>query len=186
MGLPGDVTEKLQAWSRGDQSALAELIPMVYEELCCIAEKYLRKERADHTIQTSALVHEAYIELTGQNEIECQNRKHFFAIAAKVMRRILVDYAVAKQTAKRGGKVYKIALDEINDLAEKQEIEIIRLNEALEALAVQDPKKCQLIELRFFVGLSIEETAELMNISVASANREWRLAKAWLCREVKR
>lgn len=186
MSLPGEVTEKLQAWSKGDSSALTELIPMVYEELCAIANRYLRREAPNHTIQTSALVHEAYMELIGDHEIEWQSRKHFFAIVAKVMRRILVDYAVAKQTAKRGGKVYKISVDELLDLPEKQELEIISLNDALEALAIQDPKKCQLIELRFFVGLSIEETATVMNLSVATANREWRLAKAWLYREIKR
>lgn len=186
MGSPGNITERLQAWSKGDQSALAELIPMVYEQLCDIADKYLRKERPNHTIQTSALVHEAYLQLMDQQRIEWQNRAHFLAIAAKVMRRILVDYAVAKQTAKRGGKIYKISIDEIHNLPEKRDWEITELDDALETLTVQDPTKCQLIELRFFVGLSIEETAQVMNISVATANREWRLAKAWLYREIKK
>lgn len=185
MGLHGNITEKLQAWSKGDQSALAELIPMLYDQLCDIADKYLRKERPNHTIQTSALVHEAYLQLMDEHKIDWQNRAHFLAIAAKVMRRILIDYAVAKQTAKRGGKIYKIPINEIYNLPEKQDWEITKLDDALEALAAQDPTKCQLIELRFFVGLSIEETAQIMNISVATANREWRLAKAWLYREIK-
>lgn len=179
-----DVTELLIAWNEGNQESLERLLPAVYDELRKLARSYLRRERPDHTLQATALVHEAYLRLIDQNSVTWQNRAHFFGIAAQMMRRILVNHAVAKQTDKRGGGVQKLSLDEAISLAEERELDLIALDDALKTLAEFDPRQSQIVELRFFGGLSIEETAEVLNISPATIKREWSTAKMWLHREL--
>jgi len=176
---PSDVTKLLLAWSDGDKEALEKLLPLVYRELKNIADRYLRRERSDHTLQTTALVHEAYMKLIDQRNVQWQNRAHFFGIAAQAMRRILVDHARSYKTDKRAGE--KISLEDGNlDISEKRASDLLVLDEALEALGQLDPQKSRIVELRFFGGLSIEETAEVLGIGTATVNRQWRLAKAWL------
>jgi RNA polymerase sigma factor (TIGR02999 family) len=176
---PSDVTQLLLAWSNGDKDALERLLPLVYRELKQIADRYLRRERQDHTLQTTALVHEAYMKLVDQRNVQWQNRAHFFGIAAQAMRRILVDHARGYQTDKRGGE--KISLDDDNiNISEQRASDLIALDEALQSLAELDQQKSRIVELRFFGGLSIEETAEVLGIGTATVNRQWRLAKAWL------
>ena len=176
---PSDVTQLLLAWSNGNKEALEHLLPLVYRELKQIADRYLRRERSDHTLQTTALVHEAYMKLIDQRNVQWQNRAHFFGIAAQAMRRILVDHARGYQTDKRAG--IKISLDnEKIDISEQRASDLLALDEALEELSELDPQKSRIVELRFFGGLSIEETAEVLGIGTATVNRQWRLAKAWL------
>jgi RNA polymerase sigma factor (TIGR02999 family) len=184
MDSPKEVTQMLMAWRKGDKTALDKLLPVVYDELHRIAGNYLRRERPNHTLQTTALVHEAYLRLADEQDIQWQNRTHFFAVAAQMMRRILVNYAVAQKTEKRGGDLFKLPLDEAILLPEKQNMDILALNDALNDLEIMDPRKSRIVELRFFAGLSNEEIAEVMEISLATVNREWRLIKAWLYNEV--
>jgi RNA polymerase sigma factor (TIGR02999 family) len=180
---PHDITQLLVASSRGDSDALNQLLPMVYDELRRLADRYLRREREDHTLQATALVHEAYLRLVDQN-VPWQNRAHFFGIAAEMMRRILIDHARGLQAAKRGSGGIKLALDEVIDLSDERAADLIALDDALKALAEIDPQKSRIVELRFFAGLSIEETAKVLDIGTATVIRQWRMAKAWLFHEV--
>jgi RNA polymerase sigma factor (TIGR02999 family) len=178
------VTELLVRWRDGDQRALDELMPLVYTELHRLAARCMRGERAGHTLQTSALVNEAYMRLAGHEEIRWQNRTHFFAIAAQAMRRILVDHARRGGNRKRGGGAHKVALDEALIVSEERVAEVVALDDALKQLAEVSPRKSQLVELRFFGGLSIEEAAEVLGVSPGTAMRDWTFTKAWLRREI--
>jgi RNA polymerase sigma factor (TIGR02999 family) len=180
-----EVTSLLAASSQGDVEALDKLLPLVYAELRKLAGRYLRRERPDHSLQATALVHEAYLRLIGQ-EVSWQNRAHFFGVAAEMMRRILIDNARKHQASKRGSGAIKLALDEALDMADEKAAELVALDDALRALAVFDPQKSKIVELRFFGGLSIEETAEVVGLSPATVVRQWKLAKAWLYHEVNR
>jgi len=177
------VTELLVASHKGDPEALNKLLPLVYDELRRVAERYLRRERPDHTLQATALVHEAYIRLVDQ-DVPWQNRAHFFGIAAEMMRRILIDHARGLQAAKRGSGGIKLPLDDVINLSVERATDLIVLDEAMTALAEIDPQKSRIVELRFFGGLSIEETAEVLGLGTATIIRQWKLAKAWLYREV--
>jgi RNA polymerase sigma-70 factor, ECF subfamily len=181
-----DVTGLLLAWGRGDQSAADQLVPAVYDELRRQAERAMRREGGEHTLQATALVHESYLRLVDQRRVEWRNRAHFFAIASTVMRRILVDHARARLTAKRGGGVVPITLAgaERGGAPETDEVDLLALHEALERLAVLDPEQARLVELRYFGGLTIEETSEALGVSPATVKREWALARAWLRREL--
>ncbi len=181
---PKPVTELLLAWGHGDQHALQELMPLVYRELRRLAHGRLGHERPDHTLQTTALVHEAYIRLVDQQDASWKNRAQFFAVAAQMMRRILVDYARARQYAKRGGSAQQVELDEAIVVSSDRAPEVVALDEALMRLAELDSRKSRLVELRFFGGMSIEETAEVLGVSPGTVMRDWTLAKAWLQREM--
>jgi RNA polymerase sigma-70 factor, ECF subfamily len=181
---PQEVTRLLIAWRNGDQAALNELLPLVYQELRRLARRRLGRERDGHTLQTTALVHEAYLRLIDQKETQWQNRAHFFAIAAQMMRRILVDHARARQYQKRGGKARQVSLDEALEVSDERAAEVVALDEALTALAEFDERKSRMVELRFFGGLSIEETAEVLQVSPGTVMRDWTLAKTWLQREI--
>ena len=185
MTLPeqSSVTALLVASHKGDPEALNKLLPLVYDELRRVAERYLRRERPDHTLQATALVHEAYIRLIDQ-DVPWQNRAHFFGIAAEMMRRILIDHARGLQAAKRGSGGIKLPLDDVINLSDERAADLIVLDEAMQALAEIDPQKSRIVELRFFGGLSIEETAEVLGVGTATIIRQWKLAKAWLYREV--
>lgn len=182
METSADVTQLLLAWSSGRREALDQLLPLVYHELRKIAERYLRRERSGHTLQTTALVHEAYLKLIDQRQVQWQNRAHFFGIAAQAMRRILVDHARSRQTGKRGG--LRLTLDENLDVSDERAADLLALDDALNALAALDPQKSRIVELRYFGGLSIEETAEVLGIGTATVTRQWRLARAWLYGEI--
>jgi RNA polymerase sigma factor (TIGR02999 family) len=182
--VTNEVTQLLIGWSEGDQEALDKLLPLVYQELKRMADRYLRRERSDHTLQATALVHEAYLKLIDQRSVHWQNRAHFFGIAAQAMRRILVDHARDRQANKRGGGGVKLSLDDELELSNKRASELIALDDALSTLAEMDPQKSRIVELRFFGGLSIEETAEVLGIGTATVIRQWRLAKAWLYGEI--
>jgi RNA polymerase sigma factor (TIGR02999 family) len=181
-----EITRLLADWSNGDRQALEKLTPLVYDELRRLAARYLRQERVGHTLQSTALVHEAYLKLVGQNNVRWQNRAHFFGIAAQMIRRILVDYARARKADKRGSGAEKLSLDEAIALPGGQDLDLVALDDALEGLAKIDQRQSRLVELRFFAGLTIEETAEVMQMSLATAKRDWVSAKAWLSREVRR
>jgi RNA polymerase sigma-70 factor (ECF subfamily) len=166
---------------------MESLMPLVYDELRRLANHYLQRERSDHTLQSTALVHEAYLRLAGQNTPQWQNRAHFFGIAARVMRQILVEYARAHSAAKRGGVgACKITLDESLELAQKTDIDVVALDGALERLSELDPQQSRIVELRFFTGLTIEDTSEVMGLSPATVKRDWTSARAWLHREIAR
>ena len=180
------VSELLFNWGHGDQSAREELIPLVYVELRRIARRYLWKERPDHTLQSGALVHEAYLHLLHEEPPQWQNRAHFFGFAAQLMRHILVDHARGRLAAKRGAGAPRLALNPEIALPQKREVDLVALDDALTKLATLDPKQSRLIELRFFGGLSIEEAAVVLGISPATVKREWATARAWLQREMKR
>ena len=186
MDSEGDqgVTELLVRWSEGDEAALVELLPRVYDELRLIAHRYMRKEYRGHghTLETNALVHEAYLKLIKQNRVTWQNRRHFFAIAAKTMRRILINYAEARNAERRGGDAVRVPLDDILAYFEEKNIDLIPLNKALSDLERLDPRQASIVELRFFAGLTIAETAETLDISAATVKREWDTAKAFLYR----
>jgi RNA polymerase sigma factor (TIGR02999 family) len=179
------VTELLAHWSKGDQEALNKLIPLVYDELHKLASRYLRRERPDHTLQTTALVHEAYLKLVDQRKANWENRVQFFAVAAQLMRRILVDYARRHRASKRGGDLYKLSLDEALMSSEEKDAELLALDEALDRLEIIDPQQSRVVELRVFAGLTLEETAKVLSISPRTARREWSMAKAWLHRQIK-
>lgn len=180
-----NVTQLLVDWSEGDSAALERLMPIIYDELRRLAAHYMRKERPDHTLQPTALVHEAYLRLIDQKTVKWQNRAHFFGLAARMMRRVLVDHARGQQRAKRGGGIRELALDEAGDLAVNAAAELVALDDALVALAEMDPRKCRVVELRYFAGLSVEETAEIVGVSVNTVMRDWTAAKAWLYNEMK-
>jgi RNA polymerase sigma factor (TIGR02999 family) len=176
-----DLTQLLAEWRSGHQEALTELMPLVYDELRRLASHYLRRERPDHTLQPTALVHEAYLRLIDQTSIRWQNRAHFFGIAANLMRQILINHAHSRRAAKRGGTAFKLTLDEAAGLSQTREnVDLVALDEALSRLAVLDPQQGRIVELRFFGGLTIEEAAEVLRISPATVKREWTTAKAWL------
>ncbi len=179
-----EVTQLLVAWGNGDQSALEQLMPLVYDELHRLAHRYMAQEHPEHTLQTSALVNEAYVRLLDQREVHWQNRAQFLGIAATSMRRILVDYARRRKRAKRGAGALQISLDEAALLSDARAAEMVALDEALEHLATVDQRKSQVVELRYFGGLSIDETAEVLKVSAGSVMRDWTLAKAWLRREI--
>jgi RNA polymerase sigma factor (TIGR02999 family) len=181
---PSNVTQMLHDWSDGDREALDKLIPIVYTELRRQAARYLRRERSGHTLQTTALIHEAYLRLIDQKDVRWQNRAHFFAISAQLMRRILVDHARSRQAAKRGGSDIKLPLEETMIASEGSEVDLVALDEALERLAAIDPQQGRVVELRFFSGLSVEETAEVLGVSTRTVKRDWNVAKAWLRREI--
>jgi RNA polymerase sigma-70 factor, ECF subfamily len=177
-----DVTQLLADWSNGDQAALDKLLPLVNTELRQLARRYMRRENPDHTLQTSALVNEAYLRLIDQKSVRWQNRAHFFGIAAQLMRRILIDHARKHHYAKRGGGALKVSLNEAAAVTEARATELLAIDEALEKLTAMDSRKGRIVELRFFGGLSLEETAEVLGISSPTVQREWRAAKAWLHR----
>jgi len=181
---PNEVTQLLVAWSNGDSAARDALIPLVHDELRRLAHRYMGRERADHTLQTSALVNEAYLRLIDQRDMKWQNRAQFFGIAAQMMRRILVDYARKRGFAKHGGELRAVPLDEVMIVSPERAAEVVELDDALKCLAEFDQRKSQIIELRFFGGLSIEETAEVLGVSPGTVMRDWTLAKAWLRREM--
>ncbi len=180
------VTQLLVEWQNGSQKALDRLIPLVYEELRTIAGRYLSRESVGHTLQSTALVHEAYFRLVGQRRVQWQNRAHFFGIAAQMMRRILVDHARRQHRDKRGGPAPTLSLDEAIAVAEPEvEVDLLALDEALTALARIDPRGARIIELRFFSSLTIEETAAVLDVSTGTVKRDWNAARAWLYREMK-
>ncbi len=183
---PHDVTQLLIAWSNGDQAARDGLMAAVYEELHRLARRYMRRESPGHTLQTSALVNEAFLRLVDQRNAHWQNRAHFFGIAAQMMRRVLVDYARSRSYAKRGGGAHALSLDEGLIVSEERSAEVVAVHEALEELAKLDARKSQIVELRFFGGLSIDETAEVLGVSPGTVARDWTMAKAWLRREISR
>jgi RNA polymerase sigma factor (TIGR02999 family) len=185
-----EITALLKAWGSGDAAALDQLTPLVYDELRRLARRYMRNERAGNTLQTTALVNEAYLRLVDAQRVGWQDRVHFFAVSAQMMRRILVDAARARGSAKRGGQVKRVNhstafnLDEIPDVSTGRDRELVAIDDALNTLAEMDPRKARVIELRFFGGLSVEETAEILKLSPQSVMRDWKLAKAWLTREL--
>jgi RNA polymerase sigma factor (TIGR02999 family) len=180
----GDVTRLLADWSNGDRRALDELLPLVYEELRHLANAYLRRERDGHTLQSTALVHEAFLRLVNQRDVHWRGRAHFFGIAAQMIRRILVDHARAQRAAKRGAGAVRLELDDAIAVAHQRDLDLIALDDALGRLAMLDARQSRIVELRFFAGLSVEDTAEVMAISTATVKREWASARAWLFREV--
>lgn len=183
---PPEITQMLKAWSDGNEDVLDRLLPLVYAELRRQAARYLRRERQDHTLQTTALVHEAYLKLVDQKDVKWESRTHFFAIASQAMRRILVDYARTRRRAKRGGGGdIRLSLAAAEQVAgEQQTVDLIALDEALTRLAKIDEQQSRVVELRYFSGLSLEETATILSISRATAAREWNMARAWLHREL--
>jgi len=183
---PHEVTELLVAWSEGDRAALDQLTPLVYEELHRLARNHMSRERQGHTLQTSALVNEAYLRLIDQKNVRWQNRAQFFSIASRLMRRILVDHARSHRYAKRGGDIRRVSLDEAAVLAQESAAELVALDDALKSLAALDPRKCQVVELRFFGGMSVEESAEVLGVSVVTVMRDWSTAKAWLHRAMEK
>ena len=181
-----NVTRVLIEWSSGDGDAAQKLMPLVYEELRGLARQYLKSERRNHTLQATGLVHEAYLRLVDQTATTWRDRAHFFSVAAGVMRRVLVDYARSHRADKRGGGLEKIQLDDAVALSPQRHVNLVALDEALSDLAMFDPQQSQIVELRFFGGLTVEEVAELIEISPRTVKREWRLARAWLRREIAR
>jgi RNA polymerase sigma factor (TIGR02999 family) len=179
-----NITLVLDRWSKGERSALDELIPLIYKELRRLAGNYLRRERQDHTLQPTALINEVFVRLIDQNDIKWQNRAHFYGIAARLMRRVLVDHARARQAAKRGGEMYSVSLSKADQIANQSSVDLLALHLSLERLEELDPQQSQIVELRFFGGLTIEETAEVMACSHATIERDWKMARAWLRHEL--
>jgi len=179
-----EVTQLLIDWSHGDQTALDKLMPLVDEELRRLAHRYMNRERAGHTLQTTALVNEALLRLVNRNKVDWQNRAHFFGLAAQLMRTILVDHARSHACIKRGGGAYKLELDEALVVSQQKASDVLALDEALKELALIDPQQGRIVELRFFGGLTVEESAEVLHVSPATIKREWSTAKAWLYRQL--
>ncbi len=184
MQSPSEITGLLVDWGNGDKAALDKLLPLVEKELHRLAHRYMRKENPEHTLQTTALVNEAYLRLVDQKNTRWQNRAHFFGIAAQIMRRILLNHARDQHRQKRGGHPVQVSLSDVAIVSHEKSAELIALDEALEKLAVVDERKSRVVELRYFGGLSVEETAEVLGVSVITINRDWKLAKAWLSREI--
>jgi RNA polymerase sigma factor (TIGR02999 family) len=182
--VPEEITLLLARWSSGDKAALDELIPLVYPELRRLARIFMGREDSGHTLQTSALINEAYLRLVNHQEVDWQDRAHFFAVASQVMRHILVDHARRHRYGKRGGGAAHVPIDEVAIVCDERAVELIALDDALTRLAAIDERKSQIVELRFFGGLTVEETAELMKLAPITIMREWRAAKAWLGREI--
>src|SRR5438128_2253058 len=179
----GDVSELLHAWTEGDQSALERLTPLVYSELHRLARRYMRGERPGHSLQTTALVNEAYMRLVDYERMQWQDRAHFFAVSAQLMRRILVEHA-RRHNLKRGGGVQHVSLEEAAVVGGDEDVDLLALDDAMNGLARIDPRKVQVVEMRFFGGLSVEETAEVLKVSTVTVKRDWRAARAWLYREL--
>jgi len=185
MSAPQEMSQLLRAWSEGDRVAFDKLMPLVYQELRQMARRYMDRQQVGHTLQTTALIHEAYLRLVDfQQEVSWQNRAHFFGVAAKAMRHILVDYARARQAAKRGGGAFEVSLDESAVVSEERTAELAALDDALLSLASFDQRKSQVVELRYFGGLTVEETAEVLKVSPETVARDWRIARTWLLREL--
>jgi RNA polymerase sigma factor (TIGR02999 family) len=178
------ITELLQSWSQGDPGAMEKLVPLVYGELHRLAQRYMSDERPEHTLQTTALVNEAYLRLVDSSHASWEGRTHFFGVCAKVMRRILVDWARSRQALKRGGDVRALDLDEALGAAQQPGTDLVAIDDALKALAEVDPRKGQVVEMRFFGGLSVKETAEVLKVSPETVQRDWKFAKSWLRREL--
>ena len=183
---PGDVTRLLHQLRRGNAQAADQLVPLIYDELRRLASACMRRERPGHTLQATALVHEAYLKLLGQREVEWHDRAHFFAVAATLMRRVLLDHARKRHTAKRGCAPHKATLEDSLLVSDEHLDDVLAMDECLTRLAAIDPQQARLVELRFFAGLNVEEVAEIMSISTATVKREWASAKAWLSREMTR
>jgi RNA polymerase sigma factor (TIGR02999 family) len=181
-----DVTGLLRAWGQGDEQALERLVPLVYQELHRIAVRYMARERPDHTLQATALVNEAYVRLVDAKGVSWQDRAHFFAISARTMRHILVDFARSRRYKKRGGGADPVSLDESLVIQGRPGTDLVALDDALNSLAAMDPRRSRVVELRFFGGLTVEETAEVLKVSPETVMRDWKLAKAWLLRELNR
>src|SRR5262245_53257035 len=179
-------TELLRAWSQGDGSALDRLVPLVYEELHRLARRYMRQERPDHTLQATSLVNEAYLRLIDVNRVEWRNRAHFLALAAQMMRRILVEFARNRHRQKRGGGAVHVSLGDVHELPNSKDCDLAALSDALTGLGAFDARMSQVVELRFFGGLTVEETADVLNVSPETVMRDWKTAKAWLLREIRR
>jgi RNA polymerase sigma factor (TIGR02999 family) len=179
-----EITQLLQSWSHGDKAAIDKLMPLVYDELHRMARRYMANENPGHTLQATALVNEAYLRLVSASEANWQNRTHFFAVSAQVMRRILVDWARSRHAAKRGNDVPALELDEVLAVPLKTGTDLVAVDDALQALTLLDSRKSQVVELRFFGGLSVKETAEVLKVSEETVHRDWRLAKSWLRREL--
>ena len=183
-GVPQEVTRLLLAWNEGDENALEKLVPLVYQELRRLAKRQMRREHSDHTLQTTALINEAYLRLVDLRNVHWQNRAHFFALCARLMRRILVDLARSRHYAKRGGGAQPVELDESLVVSPAHSTDLVAVDDALKALAKVDARKAQVVELRFFGGLTVEEAAEVLKVSPETVQRDWKLAKAWLLREL--
>jgi RNA polymerase sigma factor (TIGR02999 family) len=183
---PQGITQLLERWGKGDEEALNQLMPLVYDELHRLAGAYLRRERHQHTLQPTALVNEAYLKLSDQRNPPWQNRAQFFGVAAQLMRRILVDHARSHYASKRGGDRYHVSLKNIGVFGQQPDADLLTLHDVLKRLTELDPDQGRIVELRFFGGLTIEETAEVMHVSHATIEREWKIAKAWLKRELTR
>jgi RNA polymerase sigma-70 factor, ECF subfamily len=181
-----DITLLLSSLSRGDAQAASELIPMVYDELRRLAASYMRRERPDHTLQATALVHEAYVKLLEQRSVDWQSRAHFFGIAAQLMRRILIDHARSHLRQKRGGENQKVSLDGALVFSEQQSAEMLAVDESLQRLEKVDPRQARVVELRFFGGLNVEEIAEILKVSDKTVKRDWSVARAWLYADMKK
>jgi RNA polymerase sigma factor (TIGR02999 family) len=181
---PGDITLLLTELQAGNRAAESKLVPLVYDELRRLARRYMRGERAEHTLQPTALVHEAYLRLIGQRDVEWQNRAHFFGVAAQLMRRILVDHARARKAEKRGGSAPKVSLDETLVFTEAKGADLLALDEALTRLTERDPRQGRIVELRFFGGLTEDEAAEVLGVSTRTVKRDWNVARAWLYKEL--
>lgn len=179
-----EITQLLLAWGKGDEEAFDRLMPLVYDEMRKIARRYMSRQRPDHTLQTTALVNEAYLRLIDSSKVQWQNRAHFYAISAQLMRRILVDFARARTNQKRGGGAQKVVLDEALTLTSEPGADLIALDDALNELAKLDRRQSQIVELRYFGGLSEDETAEILDISARTVRRDWSLARAWLYRQL--
>lgn len=187
MDRPPEITEMLHQWSNGNQKALEDLLPIVYDELHKQASRYLRRERRNHTLQTTALIHEAYIRLVEQKNVNWESRTHFFAISAKLMRRILVDHARSRNRQKRGGDVQTVPFEETTMVVDKgKTVDLLQLDEALDRLMEHDERQVRVVELRYFSGLNMEETAAALNVSRTTVANDWNMAKAWLHRELKK
>jgi RNA polymerase sigma-70 factor (ECF subfamily) len=185
-GQPSEITGLLVDWSRGDTAALERLMPLVVDELRHLARSHFRREPDGHTLQPTALVNEVYLRLAGQRQVQWDNRSQFFAFAATLMRRVLVDHAKARRTAKRGGDIRKISLQDVIGLSEPEDVDLLALDDALSALAEIDPRQSRIVELRFFAGLTHEEIADVLGVSVSTVKREWRTARLWLYRQIRR
>jgi RNA polymerase sigma factor (TIGR02999 family) len=184
--LPSEITLLLQQWRNGNQQALDTLLPLVYRELRRLAHFQMRRERPDHTLQSAALVHEAYLRLIGLNQPQWESRTHFFSIAGQLMREILVDYARRHRAAKRGAGARKLCIEEAAGLSGQKDVDVLALDDALKALAKIDPRQSRIVELRFFAGLSLEEISEALKVAPATVQRDWTAARAWLHREISR
>jgi RNA polymerase sigma factor (TIGR02999 family) len=184
MSAQSEITQLLADWSEGDEAALKRLLPLVYDELHRLANAYMRRERHDHTLQTTALVHEAYLRLVGQQNVHWQTRAHFFAVAARVMRNILVDHARGRGRAKRGDGLPGLPLGDVAVMSDERADELVAVNTALDGLTAIDPRKGRVFELRYFGGMSIDEAAKALKVSPATVTRDWKMARAWLRREL--